>query len=114
MPRYVILEHDHPHRHWDFLLEAGDVLRAWRLLQEPGLDRTVPAEANFDHRKVYLDYEGPLTGERGSIFQWDSGSFEWIVNEPANVVVILDGHKLKGRARLKDDSFRFQRNATGD
>jgi hypothetical protein len=30
MPRYVILEHDWPERHWDFMLEAGDGPRSWR------------------------------------------------------------------------------------
>ena len=27
MPRYVILEHDHPVLHWDLMLEAGGVLQ---------------------------------------------------------------------------------------
>ena len=67
MPRFVILSHDWPTPHWDFLLESGPVLRAWRLLEEPAPNRDVPAEANFDHRLLYLDYEGPLSGDRGSV-----------------------------------------------
>ena len=70
MPRFAILEHDWPTRHWDFLLEAGSVLRAWRLLEKPWMDRVVPAEANFDHRLLYLDFEGPLSGNRGSASRW--------------------------------------------
>jgi hypothetical protein len=35
MPRFVILAHDWPCAHWDFLVEAGPVLRAWRLLEVP-------------------------------------------------------------------------------
>ena len=31
MPRFVILEHDHPSLHWDFILEVGEVLWTWRL-----------------------------------------------------------------------------------
>jgi hypothetical protein len=112
MPRFVILEHDWPTRHWDFLLEAGDVLRAWRLLEEPGPGRTVPAEANFDHRPIYLDFEGPLTGDRGSVTRWDAGSFEWIEIEP-KIAVQLNGNKLKGVAILNDGSFIHQRIATG-
>src|SRR5438874_2539346 len=65
MPRFVILEHDWPTRHWDFLLEAGDVLRAWRLLDEPAPGKAVLAEPNFDHRLLYLDFEGALSGNRG-------------------------------------------------
>jgi len=65
MPRFVILEHDWPRRHWDLLLEDGPVLRAWRLLAEPNAGFVVPAETNADHRLVYLDYEGPVSGDRG-------------------------------------------------
>src|SRR5947199_376784 len=58
MPRFVILEHDHPARHWDLLLESEGVLRAWRLPAPPQGDALV--QANFDHRLFYLDYEGPV------------------------------------------------------
>src|SRR4051794_4884883 len=55
MPRFVILEHDWPSPHWDFLLEFGPVLRAWRLSADPAPGRAVPAEPNADHRPFYLD-----------------------------------------------------------
>ena len=73
VPRFVILEHDHPTLHWDFLLEDGEVLRAWRLLAEPGPGAAVAAEPNFDHRRLYLDYEGPVSGGRG-IKPWNAHS----------------------------------------
>lgn len=97
MPRYVILAHDWPTPHWDFLLEAGDVLRAWRLPAEPRAGTAIPAEANFDHRLLYLDYEGPVSGGRGRVTRWDAGTFEWIEDEPGRVVVELHGGKLAGR-----------------
>ena len=100
MPRYVILEHDWPTHHWDFLLEAGEVLRAWRLLEEPQPERVILAEANFDHRLVYLDFEGPLSGERGRVSRWDRGTFEWIANEAERLVVTLTGEKIAGRFEL--------------
>ena len=65
MPRYVILDHDHPSRHWDFMLESGGVLRTWRLLAEPTAGGPIAAEPLGDHRIAYLDYEGPLSGDRG-------------------------------------------------
>lgn len=100
MPRYVILDHDWPKRHWDFLLEEGDALRAWRLLGEPEPGKAIPAEPNFDHRLLYLDYEGPLSGDRGSVIRWDAGTFEWIEDEPDRVEVELSGGKLAGRFEL--------------
>src|SRR5204862_462785 len=75
MPRFVILEHDHPERHWDFMLEAGPVLRTWRLAKAP--DATgirIAAQPLGDHRALYLDYEGPLSGARGTVTRWDGAT----------------------------------------
>jgi DNA polymerase Ligase (LigD) len=83
--------------HWDFLLEAGRSLRAWRLLAEPGPGREVPAEPNADHRLLYLDYEGPVSGDRGNVRRWDAGTFEWVADGPDRVEVELKGGKLAGR-----------------
>ena len=45
MPRFVILEHDHPQLHWDFMLEVGEVLWTWRLATAPrGGPETIAAE----------------------------------------------------------------------
>ncbi|WP_439626513.1 DNA polymerase ligase N-terminal domain-containing protein [Gemmata sp.] len=97
MPRFVILAHDWPTPHWDLLLEAGPVLRAWRLLAEPAAGRAVPAEPNADHRLHYLDYEGPVTGGRGTVTRWDAGTFDWLADTPDRVEVELRGARLTGR-----------------
>ena len=76
MPRYVILTHDHPFLHWDLMLEQGGVLRTWRLLAEPAAGQTVAAERLADHRVAYLDYEGPVRGDRGIVKRWDCGSYD--------------------------------------
>lgn len=104
MCRFVILAHDWPTPHFDLLLEAGTVLRAWRLLGEPG---TVPvsAEPNADHRTLYLDYEGPVSGGRGTVARWDAGTFEWVEDGAARVVVELRGAKLVGRFALEAGRF---------
>lgn len=102
MPRFAILEHDWPARHWDFLLEAGSALRAWRLLEEPELGKSIAAEANFDHRLIYLDFEGPLSGNRGSVTRWDAGTFEWIENDANRVMVELMGLRLSGVVVLEN------------
>jgi hypothetical protein len=103
MPRFVILEHDWPALHWDFLLETGPVLRAWRLHAEPGSAHKVPAERSFDHRVHYLDYEGPLSGDRGSVRRWDAGTFDWIVDEPARMEIVLQGEKVVGQCVIACD-----------
>jgi hypothetical protein len=102
VPRYVILEHDHPERHWDFMLESGDVLRTWRLAAPPRPGAAVPAEPIFDHRRVYLDYEGPVSGNRGTVTRWDAGTFSW-EEAGEGVAVRLEGARLRGRASVGPD-----------
>ena len=105
MPRFAVLEHDHPTLHWDLLLEHGDVLLTWRLSTPPTPGAAVDAEKAFDHRLVYLDYEGPVSGGRGSVTRWDGGTFDWDVHEADRVTVRLAGGRLRGVLRLdrRDD-----------
>jgi hypothetical protein len=100
MPRFVILDHDHPERHWDFMLEAGTVLRTWRL-KAPLVAGSLTAEAAFDHRLVYLDYEGPVSGNRGEVVRWEAGTFTWIIESVDRVEVDLSGSQLAGHLRLE-------------
>ena len=107
MPRYVILEHDHPVLHWDLMLEAGDTLRTWRLAAPTHPGRTVVATPIGKHRRLYLDYEGPVSGNRGRVIRWDAGTFGWHTDEADQVGVHLDGGRVRGTAIL-------QQSQTGD
>src|ERR1051326_686453 len=101
MPRFVILEHDHPHRHWDFMLESGEVLRTWRLENVPEVDHVIRAEPLGDHRLAYLDYEGPVSGNRGTVKRWDFGSFTWTMDQAVEIAVELNGARVKGTMTLQ-------------
>jgi hypothetical protein len=101
MLRFVILEHDWPTRHWDLLLESGGVLRAWRLDARPVDSRSGIAERNFDHRLVYLDYEGPVSGNRGTVQRCDSGVLEWLVDREDEIVVRLRSTAWDGSLQLR-------------
>ena len=100
MPRFVLLEHDHPMLHWDFMLEWGSVIRTWRLDRIPAETATLAATTLPDHRLAYLDYEGPVSGDRGSVKRVDSGSFELLAETSEGITVRLDGEVLTGRASL--------------
>lgn len=111
MPRFVILEHDHPHRHWDFMLETGNVLATWRLPQPPGPEpQTMTVERIGDHRVMYLDYEGPLSQNRGSVTRWDAGTFA--VEIGPLYLIHLSGERWRGRVQIQQDErgeqFHFQ------
>ncbi len=110
MPRFVILEHDFPSMHWDFMLEIGDTLRTWRLHGQPEPGLAIRAEPLGDHRKAYLDYEGPVSGNRGSVRRWDAGTFEWRMDRDEQVIVELHGAHCAGAAtldRLAGGEWRF-------
>jgi hypothetical protein len=101
MPRFAVLDHDHPFRHWDFLLEAGDHLCAWRLLSVPRHGESIVAEPLPDHRPLYLDYEGPVGGNRGRVVRWDSGTFDWVSENADEIRVTLHGGQILGTVTLR-------------
>ncbi|HVS36953.1 MAG TPA: DNA polymerase ligase N-terminal domain-containing protein [Gemmataceae bacterium] len=101
MPRFAVLQHDRPPLHWDVFLEQDGVLRSWRLAAPPQAGAVVDAEPALDHRLAYLEYEGPVSGGRGSVTRWDGGTFEWKAQEADRVVVYLAGYRLRGVFQLE-------------
>jgi hypothetical protein len=101
MPRFAILRHDSLRGvHWDLLLEAGGMLRTWALEQEPAAGAAIACRALPDHRLLYLDYEGPVSGERGTVARWDRGTYEAESESADELIVQLAGERLCGRASL--------------
>src|SRR5262245_48875567 len=102
MPRFVILEHDYPERHWDFMVEVGESLWTWRLpvLPQPGMG-PIPATRIGDHRRAYLDYEGPVSGNRGTVVRREAGSYHEKSVQKGRVDVWLQGGGLNARAVLE-------------
>jgi hypothetical protein len=101
MPRFVVLEHDHPYLHWDLMLEAGDVLWSWRLAAPPAAGERIASLRTPDHRKLYLDYEGPVSGDRGFVRRWDHGHYTLLHHSEAEVRVKLQGMRLVGTLCLE-------------
>lgn len=100
MPRFVILEHDHPLLHWDFMLETGEVLRTWRLASSPEPGVPIAAELLADHRLHYLAYEGPVPGGRGHVRRWDAGFFTWQTDASRSAAITLSGSRCQGTVTL--------------
>ena len=101
MPRFALLEHDHPTLHWDLLLEVGEVLWTWRLDAIPRAGSPCGAARIADHRRLYLDYEGPVGGERGTVKRIAAGEFAWLEQSPGRLVVELRGAHLSGRVTVE-------------
>lgn len=97
--RFVILEHDHPILHWDFMLDIGGVLRSWRLSATPCTGEMI-AEQLADHRQAYLDYEGPVSGDRGAVKRWDRGTYRLEADASDSLDMDIVGEKIQGRVRM--------------
>ncbi len=108
MPRFVILTHTHPAWHWDVMLEKEASLSTWKLHATPTGADPQSAQPLADHRLIYLDYEGTVSGDRGEVRQWDAGVFETISHDANCMVVRLSGRKLVGTAVFeKQNSTNF-------
>lgn len=104
MPRFVILIHDHPSLHWDFMLEKEALLSTWRLVRPPLEPGVIEAQPLADHRLAYLDYEGPVSGNRGAVQRFDRGEYALIKESGDRVEVELRGTVLRGRVVLERET----------
>jgi hypothetical protein len=104
MQPFVLLYHtlsDNPH--WDLCLDMGDTLATWRLEADPcreNLATPVPARRIADHRRAYLDYEGPVSGDRGHVRRVDRGTWRPIRRTPTSWQIHLEGEHVKGLFEL--------------
>jgi hypothetical protein len=101
--RFVILHHQvDAGEHWDLMVEHGDVLLTWSLLREPVGQPALPLHARRinDHRKHYLDYEGPISDNRGWVRRVDSGTVRIEELTGERCVLTLRGGVLCGRFEL--------------
>jgi hypothetical protein len=76
--RYVVLYHDGIDKpHYDLMFEdaPGGKLLTWRSAAWP-IERHTPLEKLDDHRREYLDYEGPLSGDRGFVRRIEAGTYQ--------------------------------------
>ena len=118
MPRFVLLFHDCPPTfgkpsHWDLMLERGGALMTWNLtsLPPPWRQSFERADAGDellvlgamrlpDHRLAYLDYEGPVGGDRGSVSRHDAGNYRIVEECADSLQVQLEGGVVRGRVSL--------------
>lgn len=117
MPRFVVLFHQTPPgfpraSHWDLMVEEQGALKTWALAAEP--TQTDPQTATWlaDHRLAYLEYEGPLSEQRGDVTRWDHGLCELEVRSSTAWRIRFRGTRIDGVATLirisaSDRDFRY-------
>src|SRR5262245_32013475 len=106
MPRFVLLRHECPPAlakasHWDLMLEDAGELLTWSMETLPSVGGPgVDAARLPNHRLAYLEYEGPVSGDRGDVARSDAGQYQWV--GPTRSRIRLDGAMLRGELDLQD------------
>lgn len=108
MRRFVILFHEMPPDasrpdHFDLMIEAETALWTWALpaWPEPGMWMDVAPLP--DHRLAYLEYEGPISGNRGRVTRRDAGTCEVRHRDQQSTVIQVAGQHLRGTLRVQYD-----------
>lgn len=103
-PRRFVVQHHvlSANQHWDLMLEYNDTLATWQLSDPPEncAKTRVTAIRLADHRTAYLDYEGPVSNDRGHVAIADAGTYRLISRSEALWEIELTGRALRGVFRL--------------
>jgi len=105
---FVLLKHETQDGvHWDLMLDTGSVLRTWQLSADPSAAGSAPPDISIrrlpDHRRDYLDYEGPVSRNRGYVTRADQGTYCILEEDSRSWILSLSGRRLHGRFRLQAD-----------
>lgn len=90
--------------HYDLMIESGPALATWRLGCLPtglGAGESIPAEALGDHRREYLSYEGPVSGDRGTVKIAAAGRCRVLTQSDSLWRVELCGRRVRGVFTLR-------------
>jgi hypothetical protein len=77
-------------------LPGNDTLPTWQVHAPPDdWSHVVPATRIADHRRHYLTFEGPVSGDRGSVRRVEEGTAQILSQGPA-WLVRLQGKLIAG------------------
>jgi len=98
--RFVVLEHDWNGVHFDVMLEREGVLWTWAVDEAIVPGRDLAARRLPGHRLAYLDYEGPISGDRGRVRRLDRGVYQVETWTEGRIRVVLEGDRWRGVCEL--------------
>ncbi|HUN80290.1 MAG TPA: DNA polymerase ligase N-terminal domain-containing protein [Phycisphaerae bacterium] len=112
--RFVTLHHTQKDgSHFDLMILRGEKLATWKFVHPPESGGPVNCERLPDHRTMYLDYEGPVSNDRGNVMQHDQGTCTIESWADSRIEINFNGVKLTGRCTLTrsdpDQPWRFSR-----
>ncbi len=83
------------------MLERGESLRTWALEQELRVGAEIACQVLPDHRLAYLDYEGPVSNNRGQVTRVDRGTYETLRESDEELLVRLEGERFHGELLMQ-------------
>lgn len=98
--RFVLLEHRRDGVHWDLMFEAGPVLWTWAIDEPVVAGGDLSARRLADHRPAYLDYEGPISGGRGTVRRVAEGTYRLLERADDRFRAELIGDQVTGIVEL--------------
>ena len=107
---FVLLQHNTTENqyHWDFLFEEPEGCMTFSVAQESAEEARktgvlgCTAKRLADHRRKYLDYEGPVSGNRGTVQRIDDGTCETI-----DETIHFQGNICAGTINLQNYELRI-------
>lgn len=109
--RFVVQRHTQAEGsvHYDLMVEDGEVLVTFQLEDPPGREGS-QGTRSFDHRPVYLTYQGEISGGRGSVEIWDRGQLRDVAGHPreSRYRARFAGERLSGLWELREEAERVR------
>jgi hypothetical protein len=107
--RYVVLHHEgYGEPHYDLMFESapGSLLMTWRAKDWPVSAGDILTRIG-DHRRKYLEYEGPVSNNRGRVIRVASGDAEVAATASQITFQLITPHpSLILLRNVGDDSWR--------
>lgn len=108
--RFAVLHHQLPigvdrGSHWDLLLEPPSETAEGMLTFEVPVppsewEKPTLVRKLADHRPFYLDYEGPISGNRGDVTRILEGKLQWLEKAPEMLLLRLQPAKISSDNNL--------------
>ena len=98
--RFVVLHHQQGQAaHYDLMVLRQDALATWKFNAPPQSagPASLDCEKLPDHRTAYLDYEGPISDDRGEVQRCDQGDCHVLHWDDFCVELLFEGKGLRGR-----------------
>jgi hypothetical protein len=65
-------------------------------------------QAIGDHRIAYLEYEGPISNDRGQVARWDEGTYTLLTRTEDELAVELVGARMACVVTMQRDATQLE------